>query len=171
MRVRPVWFLCVAVLVAASGAMAAAPCQLCAPEASAAPAAPNRPLQIDIETALDFSIAAHTDAGAGSIKLDSRTGLRQFSGLVGVGGAALRGMVTITGQPFRRIRVELPNRIRLNSTQGAKADVTEITSTLTADPMIGSDGRMVFFFGGKLSVIDDAAGEFHGRIQISADYQ
>lgn len=147
-------------------------CQLCVarPE-QAAQAQPAKPLKIDIETALDFSTAAHTDMGQGSIQLDPATGQRRFAGLVGVGGAALRGMATVTGQPFRRVRVDLPRTIRLNATMGAKADVTDIQSTLGPDPMIGPDGRLVFWFGGRLTVTDNAAGEFHGRIQISADYQ
>jgi hypothetical protein len=154
-------------LPAAAGAQA---CQLCAAQ-PAAQAKPARPLNIDIDTALDFSLAAHTDVGAGSIELDARTGERRFMGLIGVGGPALRGVVRITGEPFRRVRIELPATIRLNSTMGAKADVTGIRTTLGPDPMIGADGTLTFHFGGRLSVIDDAAGEFHGRVKISADYQ
>lgn len=139
--------------------------------AEAAQAQPARPLKIEIETALDFSTAAHTDLGQGHIVVDPLTGQRRFSGLVGLGGSALRGMVTISGEPFRRVRIDLPLTIRLNATMGAKADVTDIRSTLGPDPMIGANGQLIFWFGGKLSVLDDAAGEFHGRIQISADYQ
>jgi Domain of unknown function (DUF4402) len=164
--------LAILALLAAPVPALAQSCQLCSarPE-DAAQAQPVRPLKIDIETALDFSTAAHTDIGQGNIQLDPVTGQRRFSGLVGLGGSALRGMVTITGEPFRRVRIELPQTIRLNATMGAKADVTDIRSTLGPDPMIGADGRLVFWFGGKLSVLDAAAGEFHGRIHISADYQ
>lgn len=160
------------VLIALPAPALAQACQLCSARPDEArQAQPARPIKIEIETALDFSTAAHTDLGQGNIQLDPLTGQRRFSGLVGVGGSALRGMVTITGEPFRRVRIELPLSIRLNATMGAKADVTDLRSTLGPDPMIGPDGRLVFWFGGKLSVLDDAAGEFHGRIQISADYQ
>jgi len=144
-------------------------CQLCAQlEASAEPAAP---LKIDIDTTLDFSSAAHTDLGQGTVTIDPRTGARSFVGLVGFGGPALRGTVTITGDPFRRVEVELPATIRLNSTMGAKADVSEIRTDLPSNAVIGADGRLVFSFGGKLTVLNDAAGDFHGRIHITADYQ
>jgi hypothetical protein len=164
--------LAITVLLAAPVPALAQSCQLCSSRpADAAQAQPTRPLKIDIETALDFSTAAHTDLGQGNIVIDPLTGQRRLSGLVGVGGPALRGMVTITGEPFRRVRIDLPRTIRLNATMGAKADVTDMQSTLGPDPMIGADGRLIFWFGGKLSVLDDAAGDFHGRIQISADYQ
>ncbi len=160
------------ILMLASTPAMAQPCQLCSPRPDAsAQARPPRALKIDIETALDFSTAAHTSLGQGSIAIDPVTGLRRFAGLIGLGGAALRGKVTITGEPFRRVRIDLPSIIRLNATMGAKADVTDIQTTLSPDPMVGADGQLVFWFGGKLSVIDDAAGDFHGRIQISADYQ
>jgi hypothetical protein len=131
----------------------------------------SRPIHIDIETTLDFATAAHTDSGSGSVTLDARTGQRSFVGLLGVGGPALRGTVTITGEPFRRIAVELPARISLNSTLGAKAEITDIRTNLSPDPRIGADGRLVFMFGGRLAVRDEAAGDFRGRIQIRAEYQ
>lgn len=154
----------------APGAAHAQACQLCV--ATPEPAAqPTAPLHIDIETSLDFSTAAHTQMGSGSVSVDPRTGARSFAGLVGVGGPALRGTVTITGQPLARVAVQLPATIRLNSTLGAKAEISRIETTLGPDPMIGPDGRLVFFFGGRLSVIDEAAGDFHGRVQISVDYR
>jgi hypothetical protein len=159
-------------LLLATAPAVAQSCQLCSarPE-EAASAQPTRPIKIDIDTALDFSTAAHSDMGSGSIRLDPATGNRQFSGLVGVGGPAFRGMVVITGEPLRRVTISLPRSLRLNSTMGAKAEVTDMESTLGPSPMIGADGRLVFWFGGKLTVLDGAAGEFHGRVQISAEYQ
>ncbi len=144
-------------------------CQLCPVPAVAAAAA--KPLKLDVETTLDFSTAAHTRIGSGTVTIDPRTGSRTFLGLVGVGGPALRGTVTITGEPFRRVTIGLPATIRLNSTMGAKAEVSDIRTSLSPSPMIGADGRLVFSFGGKLTVLDEAAGDFHGRIQITADYQ
>lgn len=167
----PAKFLALAALWAASASPAAAQqCQLCAPAEPSA-AKPAKPLKIEIETVLDFSTAAHTSLGNGTITVDPVTGARSFAGLVGFGGPALRGTVTITGEPFRRVAVELPVTIRLNSTQGAKADVSDIRSDLPRNAVIGADGRLIFAFGGKLTVLNDAAGDFHGRIRITADYQ
>jgi hypothetical protein len=145
-------------------------CQLCAVDPAPA-AKPARPLKMDIETTLDFSTAAHTRIGSGTVTVDPRTGSRSFMGLVGFGGPALRGTVIITGEPLRRVRVEMPAVVSLNSTRGAKAEITDIRSDLSPDPMIGLDGRLAFSFGGKLNVRDGAAGDFHGRVQIRAEYQ
>lgn len=145
-------------------------CQLCAKSDSQTIVAPKA-LSISIETTLDFSTAAHTNAGSGSITVDPRTGSRQLSGLVGLSGPALRGTVTITGQPFARLSISLPRSVQLNSNLGAVADVTDIRTDLSPSPMLGADGRLVFSFGGKLTVRDEAAGDFNGRFPITADYQ
>lgn len=145
-------------------------CQLCEAERPAA-AAPQRTLAVAIDAVLDFSTAAHTSGGAGSITIDARSGRRQIIGLVALGGPALVGTVTITGEPFARVTVDMPNAIVLTSNLGARADVTQIRSDLPPHPVIGRDGRLVFTFGGRLTVRDEAAGDFRGRIPITADYQ
>ena len=145
-------------------------CQLC----TTGPAAPKvalRPLTVAIDTALDFSTASHTSRGSGSITIEARTGRRQIIGLVALGGPALVGTVTITGEPFARIVVDMPRTIVLNSNLGATADVTEIRSDLPPHPAIGSDGRLVFTFGGRLTVRNEAAGDFRGRIPVTVDYE
>ena len=154
-----------------SGATAVAQtCQLCE-SAPSKTKAPVRPLTVAIDATLDFSTAVHTDRGVGSITIDARTGRQQLIGLISLGGPALVGTVTITGEPFARIVVDLPPSILLNSNLGAVADVTQIRSDLPPHPMIGPDGRLVFTFGGRLTVRDDAAGDFRGRIPITADYE
>lgn len=154
-----------------SGATAAAQaCQLCT-SGPAGPKAALRPLTVAIETALDFSTAVHTSRGSGSIAIEARTGRRQMIGLVALGGPALVGTVTITGEPFARIVIDMPRTIMLNSNLGATADVTEIRTDLPPHPSIGSDGRLVFTFGGRLTVRNEAAGDFRGRIPVSADYE
>jgi Domain of unknown function (DUF4402) len=161
-------------LLALSGAaQAQTVCLLCADAApQAVAAAPALPLNIDIQTTLDFSIAAHTAAGAGTIAVDPQTGERKVSaGLIGLGGPALRGVVTLTGQPFRRISISVPRTISLTSSLGAKAEVSGIQTTLSADPMLDAEGKLVFSFGGTLTVVGEASGDFHGQIRISADYQ
>lgn len=145
-------------------------CQLCE-SVPAKAKAPLRPLTVSIDATLDFSTAVHTNRGAGSITIDARTGRRQLIGLISIGGPALVGTVTITGEPFARVVVNLPNSIMLSSNLGAVADVTQIRSDLPAHPMIAQDGRLVFTFGGRLTVRDEAAGDFRGRIPITADYE
>jgi len=145
-------------------------CQLCA-SAPAAPRAPQRPLAITVDAALDFSTAVYTSRGSGSIAIEARTGRRQMIGLVALGGPALVGTVTVTGEPFARVAIDMPRAIILNSNLGATADVTEIRTDLPPHPVLGPDGRLVFSFGGRLTVRNEAAGDFRGRIPVTVDYE
>jgi hypothetical protein len=165
--------LCVTIGAVIDAAPAPAQCLLCASAPpTAKPKTPIKPLHIDIETILDFSVAAHINSGTGTIEVDSRSGARRVSGgLIGIGGSALRGTVTLIGEPFARINVMLPRLIKLVSNHGDKADVTDIQTTLPLDPALDADGRLIFTFGGRLSVDEDATGSFHGQVHISADYQ
>lgn len=148
-------------------------CLLCA--APAQPTKANkamRPLRVDIDTSLDFSLAAHTNIGSGTIEIDPRTGERRvMGGLVALGGSSMRGVVLVEGEPFARLTVTIPPSIKLNSPRGDKAEVVDIKSSLLADPMIGADGRLSFSFGGRLVVENGATGNFQGRIHINVEYQ
>lgn len=146
-------------------------CQLCA--TGPIPVAPAvRPLRVEIDASLDFSTAAHSNSGEGSIELDPRTGQRRVTGgLVALGGMALKGTVRLTGDPFRHVRITLPSSIVMQSTLGATADISAITADVSASPILGADGTLVFSFGGRMTVRGGAAGDFRGTIPITADYQ
>lgn len=145
-------------------------CQLCAASPSA-PQAPQRPLVVNVDAALDFSTAVYTSRGTGTITIDARTGRQRLNGLAALGGPGLVGTVTITGEPLARVVITMPRTILLTSNLGTTADVSEIRADLPGNPAIGSDGRLVFTFGGKLTVRDGADGEFRGRIPVTVDYQ
>ncbi|MFM9853187.1 MAG: DUF4402 domain-containing protein [Sphingomonadaceae bacterium] len=166
-------YLCLLTAVAFDPAAVSAQCLLCAPTAVAPkPKTAQRPLRIEIDTILDFATAARLNSGAGTIDVDSDGGGKRISGaLVGLGGSALRGTVVLTGEPFARVTIMMPRQIKLTSTQGTKADVTDIRSTLPLDPALDADGRLMFSFGGRLSVEGGATGSFHGQVHISANYQ
>jgi Domain of unknown function (DUF4402) len=171
MKIDPALFL-LSALWTATPAHAQVACLLCTDAPVSAAAAPNTALHIDIQTTLDFSTAAHTAAGSGTIEVDAKSGERRISaGLIGLGGPALRGVVTLTGEAFRRIAITMPRSILLSSTLGAKAEVSNIQTTLSPDPMLDANGSLIFSFGGTLSVLGEAAGDFHGQVRISADYQ
>jgi hypothetical protein len=147
-------------------------CQLCASGPAAPLPLPVRVLQIEINATLDFSTAAHSDSGEGSIEIDPRTGQRRVSGgLIGLGGMALRGTVRLKGDPLRHVRITLPANVTMQSTLGATAEIQKISADVSADPVLGLDGTLVFSFGGRMIVRGGAAGEFHGRIPITAEYQ
>lgn len=166
-------FLLILGAVTALPLAAESTCLLCsAPAAAVKSNKPVRPLRVDIDTSLDFSLAAHTSVGSGSIEIDPQTGERRvIGGLVLLGGASMRGVVLVEGEPFARVTVSVPHSIKLNSTRGDKAEVTDIKTSLSADPVIGADGRLAFSFGGRLTVENSATGSFHGRIHINVEYQ
>lgn len=150
-------------------AVAAQSCQLC----TAGPSEPRpnmRALTVRIDAALDFSTAVYTNRNSGSIAIEARTGRRQMIGLTALGGPALVGTVTITGEPFARIEVGLPRAVVLTSNLGGTADVTEIRTDLPPHPVIGADGRLVFTFGGRLTVRNGVDGDFRGRIPVTVEY-
>ena len=156
-------------LLPSAGALAQ--CRLCAPSATPAKAAAeSRPLDIAVDTALDFSRAAQ-GRGGGSITIDERSGGRTVNGLVDLGGMALKGTVRLTGEPLRHVRISLPGSVRLVAPDGSAADVVDLRADVPPDPALDASGQMAFSFGGRLRVTGDASGEFRGRIPITADYQ
>ncbi|MBK6298665.1 MAG: DUF4402 domain-containing protein [Sphingomonadales bacterium] len=144
-------------------------CQLCA-TAPADPAPSLRALSVTIDAALDFSTAVYTNRDSGSIAIEARTGRRQMIGFAALGGPALAGTVTITGEPFARVTVNLPRTVVLTSNLGGTADVTEIRTDLPPHPVIGPNGRLVFTFGGRLTARNGVDGDFRGRIPVTVDY-
>lgn len=132
----------------------------------------RRALRIEIDSVLDFSSIAIRTQGSGAVEIDSQSGTRRVSGgLIGLGGPALRGTARITGEPFARIAVRLPTTLELRSISGATARISQIETTLTADPVIGANGELTFSFGGRMTVTEGESGEFQGRFPISAEYQ
>jgi hypothetical protein len=152
-------------------APALAQCQLCAPSTSTETSSPSRALTIHIETSLDFSRAAQTTSGAGSIAVDERSGARQVNGLVDLGGMALKGSVQLAGEPFRHVRVSLPPGIRLSAPDGQGADVVDLKTDLSPDPALDANGVLNFSFGGRLVVSGHVSGDLRGRVAIVAEYQ
>lgn len=149
----------------------AAQCRLCGPDAApSAPARAARPLNIEIESALDMGRAAMAGS-QGSIALDERSGARRVEGLTDLGGFALTGRVRLTGEPFARVRVSLPSSIVLIGSDGSRADAVDIRTDLVPDPALDANGTLSFAFGARLVVTGQVSGDLHGRIPITADYQ
>jgi len=153
----------------------AAQCRLCAPRPAgpvASPAPVAKPIEVEIETALDFSRVAQVTGRGGRVVIDPATGARRVEGaLTDLGGGTLRGQVHVTGEPMRPIRVILPQRITLASADGSSVEVTNIKTDLPADARLGAGGTLTFGFGGQLDVGAAAVGSYHGRIPISVEYQ
>ncbi len=158
---------------AALPASASAQCQLCEErEPVFAETAPDRPLRIEIENGLDFDrLAVGGDAG-GVVDLDPATGHRQLAGdLVDLGGFAVRGTAVLRGDPGRMVRVDLPSSAMLYTVEGEAVELANLESDLPAQPQLDSNGQLRFSFGGRLYVRGRSAGNFRGRIRISAEYE
>lgn len=146
-----------------------AQCRLCGAVPTVWSAEAERPLTIEVDTSLDFSRA--TGNNGGIIAVDGRTGARQVSGLVDLGGIALKGSAVVTGTPGRHVRITLPSSVRLLAPDGSGADAVDLQTDLSPDPTLGPDGTLRFTFGGRLLVRPGTSGDLRGRIAIVADYQ
>jgi len=168
-------FLVIALASIAFPSASAAQCRLCAaaPSTSAkASDAHEAPLTIEVEAALDFSRIAQLGPQGGTVSVDPRTGIRSVSGgLRDLGGGVLKGQVHVHGGPLRPIRVVLPNRVTLMAADGNSVDVVNLTTDLPPNAALGIDGKLSFSFGGQLNVVRATAGDYHGRIPISVEYQ
>jgi hypothetical protein len=147
-----------------------AQCRLCAPGTTTTASEPARPLSIEVESALDLGRAAANGA-AGSISLDERSGARRVEGMTDLGGFAIKGRVRLTGAPFARVRVSMPSTVRLIAPDGAMAEAVDLRLDLPTDAALDGAGTLSFTFGGRLIVPGGVAGDFRGRIPITADYQ
>lgn len=165
--------LSLGLLLLAAAPARAADCQLCQLKDDKAQIAPERrALRIEINSVLDFSSVAIQEQSSGAVEIDSHSGVRRVSGgLIGLGGPALRGTARVTGEPFARVQIRVPDSLELRSVSGATARISQIETTLSANPIIGANGELTFSFGGRMTVNGGEAGEFQGRFPISAEYQ
>ncbi len=153
----------------------AAQCQLCPAKPNpvgGTPKVTERPLSVEIEAALDFSRIAMLGTQGGSVIIDVSGGNRHVSGgLRDLGGGLLKGQVRVTGEPNHPIRVILPQRVTLTSSEGGSIDATNLRTDLPSNPSLSSEGILNFAFGGQLNVTHAAAGDYRGRIPITVEYQ
>ena len=157
---------------ASSSAGAQGACRLCDDSAPIMERGrPSRPLQIDIDTGIDFDRMALIDYQGGQAEIDPQTGQRRLTRLLDLGGMAMRGTVTIHGEPGRAVRVDLPDEVILRAPGGRRVELRDMRSDLPVQPRIGSDGYLRFSFGGRIDVDGTDVGRFRGRMRISAEYE
>jgi hypothetical protein len=161
------------VLAAAFAFFSAAPavadepvCELCAMTARA-----ERPLEIEIESGLQFSRLALVGQADGAAEIDPQTGEKRVdSGMIDLGGLSYQGRARVTGEPLRPVRIELPQRVHLRSPDGAEAELTSFVTDLPPVAMLDENGTLEFAFGARLSSQGARSGNFRGRIAIRVDY-
>ena len=166
--------LLILLLVGALPAPLAAQCQLCRQDGTDAAIAARKasmPLRVEVDTQLDMGRLA-VGASGGEVEIDPLTGARRLRGDVrDLGGFAVTGVVTVSGEPGAEVRVTLPPSVDLESGSGASARVTGLATDLGAAPRLGPDGRLVFRFGGRLQVGAATGGDYRGRIPVTVEYQ
>lgn len=154
-------------LVSAAPAGADEPvCELCAMTARA-----ERPLEIEIESGLQFSRLALVGQADGAAEIDPQTGEKRVdAGMIDLGGLAYQGRARVTGTPLRPVRIEMPGRVQLRSPDGAEAELTGFVTDLPPVVMLDENGMLEFSFGARLSSQGARSGNFRGRIAIRVDY-
>jgi hypothetical protein len=170
--VGPRLFLAFALLAVSSPV--SAQCLLCGADGASGASAARQaetPLRVEVETQLDFSRVA-VGAMGGAVELDPLSGARRLSGdVVDLGGFAVTGIVTVTGEPGAAVRVILPTSVDLEGDRGRSARVSGLVTNLSAAPRLGPDGRLQFRFGGRLQIAGLDDGDYRGRIPVTVEYE
>jgi hypothetical protein len=163
--------LAVAALVGGASDPLRAQCRLCSsPTTELGQEADGGPIQLEVQTRLDFDRLVLLGDGSGSATL-LPNGESSASGSVAtVSGRAMVGSVSIHGQPNRAVRIDLPPRIELYSVGGASIAIERIETDLPGAPLLDSAGNLSFRFGGRLQITGDAEGEYRGDIPITVEY-
>ncbi len=131
----------------------------------------ERPLEIVIESGLQFSRLALAGRADGAAEIDPQTGEKRVdAGMIDLGGLSYQGRARITGTPLRPVRIELPQRVQLRSPDGAEAELTGFVTDLPPVAMLDENGTLEFAFGARLSSRGARSGNFRGRIAIRVDY-
>ena len=155
----------------ATATPAVAQCRLCdTPSTARDEAATGADIRLEIETGLSFDRLILYGAGAGTalIRPDGSTSAQ--GALTDVSPRAMVGRAVVHGQPGRAVRVELPRRILLHSTNGAQISFDDVVSDLPSVPRLDNRGMLSFRFGGRLTVTGDADGEYRGDLPITVEY-
>jgi hypothetical protein len=160
----------VAAVTPAAAAEGESLCKLCA-EAREEAARERAPIDINIESGINFSRMALLSHGDGEAAIDPLSGQQRTSdNLLDLGGFAFSGRARVTGEPLQPVRVDLPGSVTLHSPGGGAAELTDFTTDLPDQPMLDASGNLEFTFGGRLRTLDGGTGNFRGRIPIRVDY-
>ena len=160
-----------AALIGSASTPLRAQCRLCSsPTTDIQQDVDGGPLQLEVQTRLDFDRLVLLGGGTGSATV-LPSGETAASGSVATMSArAMVGSVTVRGQPNRAVRVELPQRIQLYSLGGSSISIDRIETDLPGAPMLDSAGNLSFRFGGQLEITGDSEGEYRGDIPITVEY-
>jgi hypothetical protein len=160
-----------AFLLAGAPASAPAQCRLCSkPLTERVESDSSDRIQLEVAAVLDFDRLVLLGGGGGAATL-LPNGERSVSGSIAtVSAKAMVGSVTVRGEPGRTLRIEMPRRIDLRSIGGGSIAVDDVETNLPGLPKLDSAGNLSFQFGGRLTIVGDADGEYRGDVPITVDY-
>lgn len=131
----------------------------------------ERPLSITIESGLQVGRLGLTGRDDGSAAIDPQTGAKQIErNMVDLGGLTFQGKVTVTGQPLKPVRIDLPRSVVLRSPGGGEAELSDFRTDLPGVAMLDANGQLQFNFGATISSRNGEGGDFRGRVPIRVEY-
>ena len=147
-----------------------APCRLCRADQAAAEVQPEQPVQLEVQTRLDFDQLILVGAGEGSAELAPGGSRIPRGSVKAISARATLGEVSVRGEPGRQVRVELPSTIDLHGFNGGSLRLEGIRSDLPSVARLDQHGRLSFRFGGTIRVTGDSDGEFRGDVRVDVEY-
>jgi hypothetical protein len=164
---------CAAIAAAAASASPAnAQCRLCdKPTTTPEQADGAQPIQLEIETSLNFDRLILYGQGDGAAVIRPDGSNASEGSVTAISPRAMVGTAVVHGQPGRAVRVELPMRIELFSVSGGRITFDNIVSDLPSLPRLDSAGSLAFRFGGRVKITGDADGDYRGDLPITVEYQ
>ena len=158
----------IAILSAAPAPAEEPACEFCIGDN---PGAEMRPLRIEIESGLQFSRLALLGRQDGAARIDPKTGEKHVgSNMIDLGGLTFQGKATITGQPLKPVRIDLPRSVVLHSVAGGEAELSDFRTDLPQVAMLDANGQLQFNFGATITSKNAQGGDFRGRIPIRVEY-
>lgn len=130
-----------------------------------------RPLSIVIESGIQVGRLGLTGHQDGNAKIDPQTGSKEIGpNMIDLGGLSFQGKATITGQPLKPVRIDLPQRVTLHTAFGAEAELSDFRTDLPPVAMLDANGQLQFSFGATITSKGGQGGDFRGRIPIRVEY-
>jgi hypothetical protein len=131
----------------------------------------ERPLSITIDSGISVGRLGLQGRKDGNALIDPQTGAKQVgANMVDLGGLTYQGKATVTGQPLKPVRIELPPSVTLYSSNGAEAELSNFRTDLAGVAMLDARGQLQFNFGATITSMDGQGGDFRGRIPIRVEY-
>lgn len=131
------------------------------------------PLEINIQTDIDFGRIVLIGDGVGRVILDLESGNKiSFGELGDLGGMAVKGEALITGAPGQTVQVIIPTEVSMRDPAGGEAQLRDFVTNLPVLAQLDSNGRLAFNFSATLYTDSETAlgGNLRARIPISVQY-